>query len=31
MYDKSVNFSLWCDFLERDFLSGEFLTLIETA
>ena len=31
MYDKSVNFSLWCDFLERDFLSGEFLTLIENG
>lgn len=29
MYDK--NFSLWCDFLERDFLAGEFLELVRNG
>lgn len=28
MYIASINFSLWCDFIERQFLSDEFETLI---
>lgn len=26
---KDINFSLWCDFLEREFISSEFVDLIE--
>jgi transaldolase len=26
---KNLNFSLWCDFVEREFLDGEFKELIE--
>lgn len=26
---KEINFSLWCDFVERDFLNGEFKELLE--
>ena len=26
---KDINFSLWCDFIERDFLENEFQTLID--
>ncbi|MCK9256737.1 MAG: transaldolase [Sulfurospirillaceae bacterium] len=29
MYLKDEKFSLWCDFIERDFLKGDFLTLIK--
>ncbi len=28
MYISSINFSLWCDFVERQFLNGEFEDLI---
>jgi len=28
MYIKSLNFSLWADFIERDYLEGEFKELI---
>ncbi|QKF61828.1 transaldolase [Campylobacter curvus] len=28
MYDKDVKFSLWCDFIEREFIDGEFLRLL---
>ncbi len=28
-FKKTINFSLWCDFIERDFLENEFGTLIE--
>ncbi len=28
MYISSINFSLWCDFVERQFLNDEFETLI---
>lgn len=28
MYITSINFSLWCDFVERQFLNDEFKTLI---
>ncbi|PHR55123.1 MAG: transaldolase [Arcobacter sp.] len=28
MYIKSINFSLWADFIERDYLDGEFKELI---
>ncbi|MDF1879947.1 transaldolase [Sulfurimonas sp. MAG313] len=28
MYIKSLNFSLWADFIERDYLEGEFQDLI---
>lgn len=28
MYIKSLNFSLWADFIERDYLDGEFKELI---
>ena len=26
---KDINFSLWCDFIERDFLKGEFKELLD--
>lgn len=26
---ENINFSLWCDFIERDFLENQFQTLIE--
>ena len=26
---ENINFSIWCDFIERDFLEGEFKQLIE--
>lgn len=29
MYTKARNFSLWCDFIERDFLDNEFIELID--
>lgn len=29
MYNNDVKFSLWCDFVERSFLEGEFATLIQ--
>jgi len=29
MYNNDLKFSLWCDFVERSFLEGEFSTLIE--
>ena len=29
MYDKALNFSLWCDFLERDFIDKDFDELIK--
>ena len=29
MYLKDEKFSLWCDFVEKRFLQGEFLTLID--
>lgn len=29
MYIKNLNFSLWCDFVERNFLDGEFVDLIK--
>jgi len=28
-FKNSINFSLWCDFIERDFLEEEFQTLLE--
>ncbi len=28
MYISSIKFSIWCDFIERNFLDDEFLTLI---
>ncbi len=28
---RDINFSLWCDFIERDFLKGEFSELIEKS
>lgn len=28
MYNNEAKFSLWCDFIERDFLSGEFSDLL---
>jgi transaldolase len=28
---REKNFSLWCDFVERDFLDGQFLSLIESG
>lgn len=29
-FKRTINFSLWCDFIERDFLENEFGTLIES-
>lgn len=29
MYKNDINFSLWCDFVERSFLEGEFGELLE--
>ena len=29
MYIENINFSLWADFIERDYLEGEFKELIE--
>jgi transaldolase len=29
MYIESEKFSLWADFIERDYLEGEFKELIE--
>lgn len=31
MYMDDIKFSLWCDFLERDFINGEFLNLIQNS
>ncbi|NLC27157.1 MAG: transaldolase [Campylobacteraceae bacterium] len=31
MYLTDVNFSLWCDFVEKRFLDGEFLELIKNG
>ncbi|MDX1808377.1 MAG: transaldolase [Sulfurospirillaceae bacterium] len=31
MYVDSLNFSLWCDFVERSFLEGEFVDLINNG
>lgn len=28
---KEINFSLWCDFLERDFINSEFVNLIQNG
>lgn len=28
---SNISFSLWCDFVERDFLEGEFIELIESG
>ncbi|MCD8213507.1 MAG: transaldolase [Campylobacter sp.] len=28
MYDKDVKFSLWCDFIQREFIDGEFSSLL---
>lgn len=28
MYNNDVKFSLWCDFIQRDFLDGEFKELV---
>lgn len=28
---KDINFSLWCDFVERDFLKGEFKELLDNG
>ena len=28
-FKKSINFSLWCDFIERDFLEDEFQNLLK--
>ena len=28
MYIEDINFSLWADFIERDYLDGEFKELI---
>ncbi|MGP1485179.1 MAG: transaldolase [Campylobacter sp.] len=28
MFNENIKFSLWCDFIERDFLDGKFQTLI---
>jgi len=28
-FKRTINFSLWCDFIERDFLENEFGSLIE--
>lgn len=30
MYNNDVKFSLWCDFVERSFLEGEFVELIQS-
>jgi len=27
---EEINFSVWCDFIQRDFLDGEFVELIDT-
>ncbi len=29
MYNNELKFSLWCDFVERNFLEGEFVALLE--
>lgn len=29
MYIESANFAIWCDFIERSFLDGEFMELID--
>lgn len=29
MYNDTIRFSLWCDFVERNFLEGEFTELID--
>lgn len=29
MYNNAIKFSLWCDFIEREFLKGEFCDLID--
>ncbi len=31
MLGDSINFSLWCDFIERDFLDGKFKELLESG
>lgn len=31
MYNEEIKFSLWCDFLERDFIDHEFVSLIENG
>ncbi len=31
MYNKDIKFSLWCDFVERSFLDGEFRELIRNS
>ncbi len=31
MYIQDANFSLWCDFIERDFLKSDFKTLIDAG
>jgi transaldolase len=28
-FKKTMNFSLWCDFIERDFLENEFIELLD--
>lgn len=30
-FKQTINFSIWCDFIERDFLENEFVNLIETS
>lgn len=30
MYNNDIKFSLWCDFVERSFLEGEFVELIQS-
>ena len=29
MFNNDINFSLWCDFIERDFLQDEFENLLQ--
>ena len=31
MYDNEAKFSLWCDFIERDFVQNEFSTMLENG
>ena len=31
MYDNEAKFSLWCDFIERDFVQNEFSALLESG
>ena len=31
MYDNEAKFSLWCDFIERDFIQNEFSDMLESG